>query len=71
MKYKDLNSKQRANYWALTSLLEIIQSEIGDKKHLKDFLFHIIKILSTNLDLELYTEMSEMEELRKNVSSGD
>ena len=68
MKYKDLDSKQKAEYWALTSLLEIIQVEIGEKKHLKDFLYHCINILQTNLDLELYTDA---EALEGNVSSGD
>ena len=29
MKYKDLDSKQRANYWALSYLMDIIGGELG------------------------------------------
>ena len=56
MKYQDLDSKQRANYWALISLLEIIQSEIGEREQLKNLLFQSVNILQTNLSLELYTD---------------
>ena len=56
MKYQDLDSKQRANYWALTFLLDIMREELGEDNPLTSHLVHCVYILETNLSLELYTD---------------
>lgn len=68
MKYKDLDSKQKANYWALTYLLDIMREELGEENPLTKHLVHCISVLETNLNLELY---SDGEGLEENVSSGE
>ena len=60
MKYKDLDSKQRANYWSLMMLLEIIRKEIGEDNPILKHLLHSISILETNLGIELYSDGGEL-----------
>ena len=67
MKYKDLDSKQKANYWALTYLLDIMREELGEENPLISTLVHNISVLETNLDLELYTDCAFLKREETNV----
>ena len=60
MKYKDLDTKQKANYWALHFLLDIIREELGVENPLTKTLIHCISVLETNLNLELYSDGKDL-----------
>ena len=60
MKYKELNSRQKANYWALTYLLDIMREELGAENPLTKTLVHCISVLETNLNLELYSDGKDL-----------
>ena len=65
MKYNDLDSKQKSNYWALTYLLDILREELGDENPLTNNLFDCIALLEKNLGLELYTDCAFLTECSK------
>ena len=67
MKYNDLDGKQKANYWALTYLLDIMREELGEENPLTTTLVHNISVLETNLDLELYTDCAFLKKGETNV----
>ena len=57
MKYQELSSVQRSNYWALTSIVDVMH-EIGleDENPLTKQFFEAMNVLETNLKIELYTD---------------
>ena len=56
MKYRNLNSIQRANYWAMMGLVDIFYDLIDkDPTRIPDFM-RSMNILETNLKIELFTD---------------
>ena len=56
MKYRNLNSIQRANYWAMMGLVDIFYDLIDkDPTRVPDFM-RSMNILETNLKIELFTD---------------
>ena len=59
MKYKDLDPKQCANYWAMMNIVDLFYKEFGkDHKESRSF-HHSMNVLETNLNLELFTHEEE------------
>ena len=65
MKYKELDSIQRANYWSLMMILEITDIELGENHPLTDHIWNSVRVLSRNLKLELYTDGEDCDCLDK------
>ena len=62
MKYKELDSIQRSNYWSLISLIDIFHTELGEHHPRVPEFFESMRILETNLNIELFTYMERTNE---------
>lgn len=62
MKYKELDSKQCANYWALMGIVDIMYDEFKEGHPQLPNLMKSLHILETNLKIELFTDDSYTEE---------
>ena len=61
MKYQTLDSKQRANYWALMGLVDLFHQYLGEDHPQAVHFIKSVVILESNLNLELFTD-DEVEE---------
>ena len=61
MKYQTLDSKQRANYWALMNLIDLFHQYLGEDHPQAQEFCSDVAILESNLNLELFTD-DEVEE---------
>ncbi len=61
MKYQTLDSKQRANYWALMNLIDLFHQYLGEDHPQANNFCTDVSILESNLNLELFTD-DEVEE---------
>ena len=57
-KYSELNSKDRANYWYLMNVLDVVDEYGGNLARAQDAKVSI-HILATNLKLELFTDQED------------
>ena len=55
-KYRELDSKQRANYWALMNLVSTFRDVLGDDHPDRIHFVKSISILEKNLNIELFTD---------------
>ena len=56
MKYKELDSKQRANYWALMVLVHFFQDFVPEDHPERETYAKSVHMLQTNLNIELFTD---------------
>ena len=58
-KYRELDSIQRANYWALMNLVSTFRDVLGDDHPDRIQFVKSVSILETNLNIELFTDEEE------------
>tara|TARA_B100000424_G_C22780426_1_gene419693 strand:- start:463 stop:633 length:171 start_codon:yes stop_codon:yes gene_type:complete len=56
MKYNELDSTQRANYWALMSLVQYFHDFVEEDDPKRELYAKSVVILQTNLHIELFTD---------------
>jgi len=55
-KYRELDSRERANYWALMNIVSTFNHVFGRNSNDKLAFLKSIDILSTNLNIELFSD---------------
>ena len=56
MKYQELDSIQRANYWALMVLVKYFEDFVEEDHPQRDLYAKSVFMLQTNLHIELFTD---------------
>ncbi len=55
-KYRELDSKERANYWAFMNIVSTFRNVLGDYHPDRIQFVKSVSILETNLNIELFTD---------------